>query len=138
MLQGSCLCGAVRYQVRGEPRAMYHCHCETCRKANGSSLATNMIVRAEDFEIVAGRDRLAAFESSPRKHRWFCSRCGSPIYSHADATRALVSVRCGTLDSEPEIRPSMHVYAASKAPWTEILDDLPQHPAAPGAPRPAR
>jgi hypothetical protein len=129
MLRGSCLCGAVKYEIRGAPRGMYYCHCATCRKANGSSLATNIIVLASEFEIVAGSERLSSYESSPRKQRWFCSSCGSPIYSQAEDTRQIVSVRCGTLDGDPGIRPSAHAWTASKAPWTEICDGLPQRPA---------
>lgn len=128
MLGGSCLCGSVSYEIRGAPKAMYHCHCGVCRKANGASLATNLIVAAADFAVVAGRESLTGFESSPQKQRYFCSRCGSPIYSHSAHTREVVSVRCGTLDADPALRPSAHIYTASKAPWTEICDGLPQKP----------
>jgi hypothetical protein len=128
MLSGSCLCCGVRYEIRGEPRAVYHCHCGTCRKANGASFATNLLVDADAFEITAGRALLAAFESSPAKQRYFCSRCGSPVYSQADATRQLVSVRSGTLDGNPPLRPSLHTWVASKASWTELHDGLTQLP----------
>jgi hypothetical protein len=128
MLHGSCLCGKIKYEIRGEPLIMYYCHCGTCRKATGSAFATNIAVRTEDLQIVAGRDALGAFESSPNKHRYFCSACGSPIYSHGEATRGIVSVRCGTLDEDPGVRPKVHGYVASKAPWHEIRDDLPQTP----------
>ncbi len=131
-LRGSCLCGAVRYEVRGTPWAMYHCHCATCRKATGTAFATNVLVAADDFAVVAGRDALAAYESSPGKRRHFCARCGSPIYSRADATAHVVSVRCGTLDDDPRLRPSVHTWVASKAPWYDIHDDVPQTPGAAG------
>ncbi len=129
MSTGSCLCGAVRYEIRGDPALMYYCHCGTCRKANGSSFATNLIVPTDDFVITRGRDRLTAFESSPAKHRYFCSACGSPIYSHAEATTHIVSVRCGTLDGDPGVRPAVHAYVATRAPWFEITDAIPQKPA---------
>jgi hypothetical protein len=128
MLRGTCLCGTVAYEIRAAPLIMYYCHCGTCRKASGSSFATNVAVRIEDFAIVAGREALAAFESSPEKLRHFCSRCGSPIYSQGEATREIVSVRCGTLDGDPGMRPAVHGHVASKAPWLEIADGLPQTP----------
>lgn len=128
MLTGSCLCGAVRYEIRGEPLVMYVCHCGTCRKATGTAFATNLLVRGDDFAVVAGEDRLAAFESSPQKRRHFCGGCGSPIYSRADATKDVVSVRAGTLDTPPAQRPSMHTWVRDKAPWWEIRDDVPQLP----------
>jgi len=129
MLRGSCLCGQVAYEIRGAPKLMYHCHCGTCRKANGAAFATNLIVAADDFAVVAGREALASFESSPRKRRYFCSRCGSPVYSHAEATAQIVSVRSGTLDGDPGLRPSVHTHVASRAPWDEICDGLPERPA---------
>jgi hypothetical protein len=128
MLRGSCLCGKVRYEIHGDPWFMYHCHCATCRRANGSSFATNIIVAATDFVLLAGRDALGAYESSPNKLRHFCSACGSPIYSQDEKTRGIVSVRCGTLETDPGIRPAMHAYVASKAPWFDICDDVPQKP----------
>lgn len=128
VLRGSCLCGAIRYEIRGVPLMMYYCHCSTCRKATGSAFATNMLVQSADFVVVAGRELLSAYESSPNKHRHFCSACGSPIYSQAEATKQMVSVRCGTLDTELTMRPSVHTYAAEKAEWYEISDELPQTP----------
>ena len=128
MLEGSCLCGGVRYEVRGEPMVMYHCHCATCRAASGASFATNMIVATDAFAIIEGREKLSSYESSPAKRRWFCAQCGSPIYSHSDATSHVVSVRCGTLHCDPGVRPAWHAYVAAKATWTEICDGLPQMP----------
>jgi hypothetical protein len=129
MLTGRCLCGAVRYEIRGTPLAMYHCHCGQCRRANGASFATNLIVRRADFAVVAGAEQVSRYESSPAKRRHFCASCGSPLYSHAEATAGIVSVRCGTLDADPGARPSAHLHVAAKAPWTELGDGLPQHAA---------
>jgi tRNA-Thr(GGU) m(6)t(6)A37 methyltransferase TsaA len=119
----------VRYEIGGDPLGMYHCHCSQCRRASGASFATNMVVRSQDLEIVAGSDVLASFESSPGKRRRFCSRCGSPILSQTQSLPQLVSVRCGTLDGDPGVRPGAHLYAGSKAPWTEICDGIPQRDA---------
>ena len=67
--------------------------------------------------------------SRGRRSKTVCSACGSPIYSQAEATKHMVSIRCGTLDGDPEIRPSVHAYVASKAPWLSICDDIRQLPA---------
>jgi len=126
MLTGGCSCGGVRYQIDATPLVMYHCHCELCRRTNGASVATNILVPTGSFSVTKGASLLTAWESSPRKWRHFCSRCGSPIFSAAEATDAIRSVRCGTLDGDPGLRPSLHVYVAAKAPWTVIADGLPQ------------
>lgn len=126
MLSGSCMCGRIQYQVTRKPRFMYQCHCGKCRAASGASFVTNIIVDTEAFTITAGKEALAAFESSPRKFRHFCSACGSPIYSQGEKTKQVVSVRCGTLHQDPGMRPAYHAFAASKAPWVDIDDDRPQ------------
>lgn len=131
MLRGSCLCDKVKYEIRGSPQAMYYCHCGMCRKASGSSFATNMLVPAEDFVLVSGHALVRAFESSPNEYRHFCSECGSPIYGRAQKRRDAISVRCGTLDTDPIIRPTVHIYTDSRAPWFNICDQLPQFPEAP-------
>jgi hypothetical protein len=128
MLKGACQCGAVKYEITAPPLLMYHCHCGRCRAASGASYATNIIVPTEAFTIVAGKDRLSSFESSPQKHRYFCVACGSPIYSHGQKTKDCVSVRCGTLQDDPGIRPAYHAYVASKAKWVEIREEIPQVP----------
>lgn len=130
MLQGSCLCGTVKYEINAAPLFMYHCHCSRCRAASGASFVTNIIVATPNFRIVAGQISLGAFESSPSKFRYFCSGCGSPIYSHGEKTKEYVSVRSGTLHSDPGVRPAYHAYAASKAAWVNICDDIPQFPEA--------
>ena len=125
-IEGRCLCDAVRYRIAGAPLAMYHCHCAQCRHASGASFATNLLVSSETFALTAGAEALASFESSPGKRRYFCSRCGSPIYSAAEATPQIRSIRCGTVVGDPGVRPTAHIHVASKSPWFEITDGLPE------------
>jgi hypothetical protein len=128
MLHGRCLCETVRYELRGDPIAMYYCHCAQCRRATGSSFATNLIVRSDDLHVVAGEAAMARYESSPGKFRHFCSRCGSPIFSRSDSMPHISSLRAGTLDEDPGLRPATHIWVSAKAPWLEIQDELPQRP----------
>ena len=124
---GSCLCGTIRYQIKGELGPIVLCHCAQCRKAQGSAFAANAIVQVRDFAIVAGQDSLAAYESSPGKKRHFCSVCGSPIISTRESVPDVVRLRIGTLDSRTGDRPAAHIFTRSMAAWDEIHDELPQH-----------
>lgn len=125
-MKGSCLCGEVRYEITGDIVGINYCHCVQCRKASGTAFATNAAVATVDFSMTHGRQRLAYIESSPGKKRYFCSGCGSPIYSQYDDRMETVYVRIGTIDDDAGLRPDVHIYVASKAPWYEIRDDLPQ------------
>lgn len=126
MLDGACLCGKVRYEIEGKPRFMYQCFCGRCRAASGASFVTNIIVDTDKFRITTGRESLTAFESSPQKFRYFCSGCGSPIYSQGEKTKRVVAVRSGTLKHDPGMRPAYHAFVGSKAGWVDIHDGLPQ------------
>ncbi len=125
-MKGSCLCGEIRYEINGDIIGINYCHCGQCRKASGSAFATNAAVSAAHFHVSRGQDRITSIESSPGKKRYFCSGCGSPIYSQHDDAMETVYVRIGTIDDDSQLSPDVHIHVASKAPWYEICDALPQ------------
>jgi hypothetical protein len=127
MLVGSCACGEVRYEIRGElVGPLGHCHCWQCRKHSGASFGTTAGVKAEEFSIVVGEDRMSSWESSPGIHRFFASCCGSPIYKRYDVAPQVFGFRLGTLDTDPGKLVEQHIYVSSKVPWIEIRDGLHQ------------
>jgi len=128
MQTGSCLCGAVKYEIAGDLAPIQLCHCSMCRRASGAGFATNMPVRADDFRITSGEARLKVYRSSPGKERVFCGECGSPIISRSAADPGMVRVRAGTLDEPAPTHPAFHFHVASKASWLPITDELPQYP----------
>ena len=129
MLHGSCACGRVRYEIRGDlVGPVTYCHCWRCRKHSGSSFGTTAGVKAADLFFLAGEELLSRWESSPGAHRFFASCCGSPIYKRSDAAPELLGFRLGTLDSDPAQTVALHFMVGSKAPWVEIEDSLPQEP----------
>ena len=127
MHQGSCLCGTVQYEIRGNFGAAYFCHCRRCRKAGGSSFAANVIVQSADFAITAGETSLKCFDGGQGVKRYFCVACGSPILSRRPTQADIVRVRMGTLDTAVAAPPQAHQFVDSKAEWVEIRDALPQH-----------
>jgi len=127
VLRGSCLCGKIQYEVRGPLGPAVYCHCSQCRKASGSSFATNASISVDQFRITRGAELLREHESSEGAKRCFCSECGSPIIKRYESSPDSVRLRLGTLDSDPGAKPVAHIFVGSKAPWVELTDDLPQH-----------
>lgn len=127
LIQGSCLCGRVRYRISGDLSPAVYCHCTWCRKASGSSFATNASVARDAFAFVAGEELVGEYESSPGQFRCFCTRCGSPLVKRNAARPDELRVRLGTLDDDPKVQAVAHIFVRSKAPWMVIADDLPQH-----------
>ena len=126
-MHGSCLCGGVRYQISGPLSGSLNCHCSACRKSHGSAFRTRVAVAA-DFHWLSGEELLTFYASSPGNYRGFCRVCGSPILSRFDHNPTVYGLALGTLDDDPGIKPTMHVFTADKAPWFVITDDLPQYP----------
>lgn len=126
MILGSCICGGIKFEIE-KVTALTHCHCSICRKATGASYGTWAHVRSSRFKLVSGEDLInPGYEWMPGHARSFCTRCGSPAPKFVEAT-GMVSVPAGLFDADPIVRPSMHVFTSSKAPWVDLADDLPKH-----------
>ena len=127
MIRGSCLCGNVRYEITGPLGRISHCHCLQCRKAHGAAFGTYARVNWADFSLVAGESDIGSYQSSPGVLRTFCKRCGSRLQFIRESKPKAFWLAIGTLDDDPMVRPSLHIFVGSKAPWFEITDGLPQH-----------
>ena len=126
VISGSCLCQCVQYQIIGDITNMGYCHCHKCQKFTGSAFAPAIWIAYEQLKWILGEESLSRYQSSPGIFRYFCSRCGSSIATVAPEHH-LASVCAGTLDTDPGIKPAIHIHTASRACWYDLLDDLPKH-----------
>jgi hypothetical protein len=122
---GSCLCGAIRYEITGRISPIVLCHCSKCRKANGSAFHSGSVCRTSKFRWISGRDEIRRFATASGYTTQFCPTCGSPVPSEPTA-EGYVVLPTGALDQDPGTRPIRHIWVASKAPWFEIAGDVPQ------------
>src|SRR4051794_22856025 len=129
-MRGSCLCGGLRYEVTGSLHRVIHCHCSMCRKATGAAFRTRAGVRTAEFRWTQGEALLGRYPSSPGENRTFCTACGATLVTLFRDHPETLGLALGTLDDDPCVRAVAHVYVASKAPWFEITDGLPQYPGA--------
>ena len=136
-IHGRCLCGGVEFEIAGPLMAPLNCHCSQCRKQHGSAFRSRVRVQAKDFRWLHGEHLVKFYESSRGYQRGFCSACGSPIINRNGpnwkppaefpAGADQYGIPLALLD-DPPVRPALHCFVASKAPWFEITDDLPQYP----------
>lgn len=120
-IQGSCLCGSVKYEVDGLASPIGFCHCITCQKAHASASAPTARVNSDQFRWLQGRNLVKDFESSPGKVRQFCGECGSHIVAIREGQEQLI-LRVATLDADPEVRPVVHIWTSHDVPWLETGD----------------
>ena len=131
MLKGSCLCGSISYEINGPLDEVRDCHCSMCRKAHGAAFRSRATFRSPDFRWTAGENLVTWYQSSPGTQRGFCSHCGSPLLSRFDESPEVCGLPLGCLDTDPGVKPAMHIFVGSKAPWFEITDSLPRYEAGP-------
>ena len=130
MIRGSCLCGAVRFEIASVVGPFELCHCSRCRKASGSAFLPYVKVRREHLTFIRGSELVTTYEAPireapPAYRACFCSRCGS-LVPDPNATSPLLEVPAGSLDDDPGLRPQRHIYVEANSQWFAINDDLPQ------------
>ncbi|PHQ80006.1 MAG: aldehyde-activating protein [Coxiella sp. (in: Bacteria)] len=126
-LTGQCLCGAIAYEIDGPLGPIYNCHCSKCRRWHGSAFRTRASVESKHFKWVRGEERLSKYHSSDTIIKTFCSVCGSNLISIIEDNPEFIGLPIGGLEQDPGNRPIANIYAASKAPWYDICDGLPQY-----------
>jgi hypothetical protein len=126
MVRGGCLCGGIRYEITGPVEHAHYCHCSMCRKAHGSAFRARLAVPKSSLRFVRGEELLVRYRSSGSTVRTFCRVCGSPMVNSWTGEPDNYGLAMGSLDDDPGVRASCHVFVASKAPWFDITDGLPQ------------
>ena len=123
-ISGGCLCGKLRYSIKGPLIEADHCHCSMCRRQHGAAFASYADFKPGDFSWTAGENLLRIFEV-PGGGGWcFCTNCGSTLAGSEHGK--ITSVTLGTIEGDPGIKPGSHIFTGSRASWYAIRDKLPQ------------
>jgi hypothetical protein len=93
--KGSCLCGALSYEIEGEIDGVWMCHCSNCRKASGGTGNAIIIVSRERFFWSSGQDHRVTYQLRPTYSITRCKTCGTPLPAEEDEKN--VYLTAGTL-----------------------------------------
>jgi hypothetical protein len=125
---GGCLCGEVRYEVRGPLRNVINCHCSKCRRMHGHIAAYTSVQRGN--LVLTKQDGLKWYRSvtdeTPNVHRGFCQECGSSLFWDPKGIGENIAISVGSLDSTTGLRTIGHVWVSQAGEYYEIADDLPR------------
>lgn len=123
-LTGGCHCGAIRYEVEGEPFTHALCHCSDCRRHAGAPMVGWTMYAKKALRITKGEPKL--YKSSEHGRRLFCSNCGTGLfYKNAVTLPGIVDIQSGTYD-EPERMPAhTHIQVAERITWMKSAHELP-------------
>ena len=122
VISGGCQCGAIRYELRGDSKMLYACHCTDCQKQSSSAFGMSLIVAPRNLHFVSGEDRLRSWDTrggdGEIKRCRFCPDCGTRISHGSDSAGADISIKAGTLDDTSSLRPVAQIWLRSAQPWT--------------------
>jgi hypothetical protein len=137
VIQGSCLCQGVVFEIAGKTGPIGQCHCSKCRKVSGTDGNAVFYARVDQFRWLRGEEMIRAY-LVPQGNGWrstFCGVCGSPL-PHTDNDGKIYFVPAGLLDDDPGHRGyAAHIFVGSKAPWSILGDDAPKYVEGFGSPR---
>jgi hypothetical protein len=121
---GRCLCGAVTYEIEGDPIATAICHCDHCQRQSGSAFSVNVMVLQDQLAVTG---ELNTYEETGDEggdtvyvRRRFCGSCGSAVASELVQSAGMVAVKAGTLDDRSDVQPQLEVWCVDRQPWVDI------------------
>tara|TARA_B100000029_G_C16767862_1_gene664357 strand:- start:41 stop:454 length:414 start_codon:yes stop_codon:yes gene_type:complete len=122
--KGGCLCGAVKYEVEGEPVRVAQCHCDDCRRATGSAFATNIFVEEKNLKILYGSTSSYQHiaDSGNTMTKEFCPICGSQLFGYGSGSPGIKNVKIGSIDKIGDIKPQVEVFTSKSLPYTPPLE----------------
>ena len=137
MLTGSCLCGAIRYELNIPITELRACHCKDCQKASGTGGTVNAMILSSALRITQGTPKrfTKKADSGRTLHRFFCGDCGSPLFSRREVLPEITSLRIGTLDNAPPMKITTNIWTESARPWAHIDPQSKQFPGQPDPPK---
>jgi hypothetical protein len=120
---GCCNCGEIKYQVTGKIAKVVNCHCNLCRKMNGSAFSTYAIVSESDFMLLSGK--LNIHKVSENAKKYFCGICGTPIFNSNPKYPEVKILHFGTLNLSSKLMPEINIYCESEVHWIRKINELP-------------
>jgi hypothetical protein len=123
-IRGSCLCGAVAFEVDDPPDTLSFCHCTSCKKLSGGAGTVNLGVPPSSIRILEGEELLQRFALPDGSAKTFCRMCGANLFGGGWPNAERASVRVTALEESPrDARIGRHIYVRSLAPWETLPDD---------------
>ena len=131
MPTGHCHCGAIRYEVQGDPKWSSLCHCGDCRRHAGAPVVGWAAYPDSALKLLKGKPKIYASSENGRRH--FCADCGTGLfYYNAVNLPGIADVQIATLDDPSAITPQIHVQTAKRLAWMERAHELPAFSRYPG------
>jgi len=117
-LEGGRLCGAVRFVTTGNPKGVFWCHCQSCRRHSGAPVSVFVAVERDAYTVTKGE--ITKFKSSRGTTRGFCRTCGSTLTCESVKLPTKTHFHVGAFDDARRFEPSKHFFRDEQLPWLHL------------------
>ena len=125
---GQCAYGAIRYRIGTNIRQAVNCHCNMCRKHNGSVFSSYAVIPAGRFQVEDPDRKLGGYDYSERVRKHFCTHCGTPLFNTNTLYEKYRMIFLGTLDQAAQVVPNANIYCSSQLDWVKSIDEISNFP----------
>lgn len=125
-VSGSCTCGAAGLQVSTDIRQVVNCHCNACRKMNGSAFTTYAVV-PHKFLSLSGQENIAEYQFGEGAFKHYCRKCGTPLYNLNSRYQKYAMIYLGVLENSASLIPTQNIFCESMLDWVEHIDSVPKY-----------
>jgi len=129
-IDGECQCGQVTYEADVDPGDVTILHCNDCQRLTGTAYRVTVSAPRNNFRITSGnpKEYVKIADNGRRRMQFFCSNCGSPIYTTGELQDAAhVGIRLGTINQRQNLKPLAQFWCSSERSWAQDLSALPRH-----------
>jgi hypothetical protein len=131
-IKGGCLCGAVTYEVSGEPIFSGHCACENCQKTTGSGHSSIAAFPEASLKAHGEMTSYSAKGDSGQASTYqFCPKCGSRMFTRVAVMPNVVMITLGSMEAAAHFKPSMFIYGKRRRAWDHVDPAIPVFPEMP-------
>ena len=122
-LVSSCGCGAVRLTAEADARRIVNCHCNMCRRMNGSAFSSYVVIPLKALSVL-GDKHIATYEAAPGARKHYCSKCGTPLFNLSTRYVGACMLYLGAIEPRPVGVPSLNVYCENMLDWVERIGEI--------------
>lgn len=128
-IDGSCHCGALRYEAEVNPEHVGICHCTDCQLLGGSAFRVRVLSRKSSFRFTRGEPRIyeKTTEKGEKRAQAFCATCGTSICGFGASEESPFSINAASCRQRKELVPKVQIWCRSALSWVDDIGALPKH-----------
>ena len=122
---GGCQCGAVRYEIEGQPVRSGLCFCTDCQRSTGSGHACYLVLEQAQLKVTGETSTFTGLNNKgDLVKRHFCPGCGNRLFAAFGSDRPRLSLYAGTLDDPGQFKPTVAIFTRQRMSWDPLPEGL--------------